>query len=735
MTAIIPEIQPEVTVAPALEQNELSQGNRVTNDATAKEILDLHLGGLEVRRQHDLLSEKLLLHIDAGGDLQYAEIYDNTRIVIPPNVAEYKRTDNLLRSVVDNAVAHHTASPFKFFAESPPDREAREKALMDSLWINYVSWQQDLNGQSADAMYTAMASGFCPLHAYWSESTADQHEPINHAAVDLEGQLNQLQNPQPGRLDIWLGNPFDTVFDNAAKRGSIHWGSYGRVLPAKPVKRVFGHMPGVDGLQGTTTVPTASQWQRIAAKWNLDGIGRHGNPIITNAGNNSEELLTVICREVQPGYETSWPRGRLQIIAVPELTDQKRSLRSAKAILLYDGDLPGGDFSFENFYSHHRGDDVHGKPWIEDMDVNQSDLDIALSERWEYIQKMKNTPMVAPGGMISEDVLNLNGYDILEIEPTAGSFTPRVPQWPSDVLTALEREIDDKRSSIWRTGGYQAASRGESGGSRQAGKAILALQSADNSIHAPVNQRFRRSMTNFAQNQCWKQMKMYGNVGWMIDIVGDEYEYMVEPYIDRTKLSDRPPAYHMVNSFGASPEARAEEVLQLSQVRTSDGLPFINNEEARNAYPDRNIFSRRANPKVVAARRAKTVAAQFHSLAREVREQTSFDEWDMQHPWVLEFAKQVWMQIEQGFPRMRNDDLQAHIDSLTEITQDETADPIARNAALRRQDDYFKWQAMMAAQMMPAPGALPAGTTPQGQTGRAAVATDMARSGGGAVLG
>ncbi len=736
MTALIPT-GPEVVVAPATEQNELAQGDRVKNDATAKEILALHSAGLDARKKHDLLSEKLLLHIDGGGDLQYAEIYDNTQIVIPELVSEYKKSDNLLRLVVDNAVAHHTSTPFKFFADSLPDRKAREKALMDSLWMNYVSWQQDLNGLSADAMYLAMPAGFCPLHAYWSESGADQHEPINHAAVEgPEAQLMKLFNPQPGRLDLWVGNPFDTVFDNAARRGSIHWCSYGRVLPADAVRRTFDHMPGVSGLQGTYSIPSAAMWQRVASKWNLDGIGRHGNPILTNNNgkDDTEELMTVICREVIPGYEAEWPFGRLQIAAVPEFNERRRSLHAAQAVLLYDGPLPGGDFSFTNFYSHHRDDDVLGKPWVEDIDANQVDLNIALSEYWEYLQKMKNTPMVAPGGAIADDVANLNGYDILEVEPSLGGWRPQVPKWPVEVLTGLERVINDKRDAIWRGGGYQAASRGEAAGTRQAAKAIMALQVADNSIHAPVNMRFRRSMADFAQ-KCWKQFKTYGDVGWMVDIVGDEYEHLVEPYVDRTKISDKPPSYKLVNSFGPSPELRAQEILELSQVRGADGVPFITTEEARYAYPSQEIFNRRDYPRVVAVRRAKTIAAEFHQLADEIREITEFDQWDMQHPWVLEFGKRVWAQVNAQYPRMRNDDLQAHIDTLTEITQDEQADPIARNAALRRLDEYYAWQAEMAAAMMPAPGATPGGTAPQPQTGQAAVATEMARAGGGAVLG
>jgi len=735
MTAIAP-IEESVVVAPVLEQNQLSDAQRVTNDSTAKEIMEMHLAGLEARRRRDLLSEKLLLHVDGSGDLQFAELYDSTKLVIPDFISPYKKSENLLRLIVDNAVAHHTSTPFKFHADSRQDRRSREKALMDSLWINSIAWTQDLNGKAADALYMSMSTGFCPIHTYWCENSYTQHEPINHAATDGPmAQIEHLLDGKAGHVEIWVGNPFDTVFNNGSKRGSVHWCSYGRVLPAQAVRDTFGHMPGVMELQGTDRVPSASQWQRIASKWNLDGIGRHGSAVVgdTHRSRQPEELMTIVCREVAPGFETAWPRGRLQIIAVPEVTTERSRMRNP--VLLYDNELPGGDFSFENIYSHQRSDDVLGKPWIEDLDSNQVDLNIALSEYWEYLQKMKNTPMIAPGGALPSDMLNLNGYDIIEVDPSLGGFTPRVPQWPAEVLTGLEKTIAEKRQAIWRGGGYQAASRGESAGSRQAAKAIMALQVADNSVHAPVNMRFRRSMCNFAQKN-WKQMKMYGDIGMMVDIVGDDYQHMAEPYIDRTKLSDRPPSYRMVNSFGPSPELRAQELLELMQVRGGDGMPFLLTEEARRAYPNQDIFVHRAEPKVVALRRAKEIASKFHVLADDIRENTGFEEWGMNHPWVKQYALAVWKQVELSYPIMRNDDLQAHINSLTEITQDETADPIARHAALRRLDGYYAWQAKIAAQMMGAQpqNDQPAGTAPK-QSDERAVANEMAQTGGGAVLG
>lgn len=66
----------------------------------------------------------------------------------------------------------------------------------------------------------------------------------------------------------------------------------------------------------------------------------------------------------------------------------------------------------------------------------------------------------------------------------------------------------------------------------------------------------------------------------------------------------------------------------------------------------------------------------------------------MQHPAVQQAAQQVFVAVEGRYPRLRDDDLGAHIEALAEITQDETEDAIARLAAIMRQERYYQWQAM-----------------------------------------
>ena len=730
MTAAL-AVEQTTAVAPLPERNERSRVGQRTANERARQLLQAHRAGLQSRRQHDLLAEKLILHIDGSGDFQWCEIWNGQKIVIPRLLSEYRKTENLLRLVVDNAVAHHTTMPLRYFADAQPDRRSRDKALVDALFANHVAEQQDLNGLFSDALYMAMATGNCPVHRYWRYDRVDQYEPITYGEPSAQEVVRQVVEPQPGMIDCFVGNPFDTVFDRAAKRGSIHWCSYGRMLSAELVRATF---PEAEKLEGSKRLPSASIFQRIARSWNLEGLGVHGSPVIQNRQNaeEGEELLLVICRETLPGWDAGWPEGRLEIIAVPGEADLRLGQGGGHAVLLADQPLPASDFSFSLFYSHHRGDDVLGKPWVEDIDQLQVDLNIAISKKWEYLNRGIEAPIVAPGGALDEDMLTVGQYDIMEIEPSLASWRPRAMEWPAYILQGLEKEAEDKRRAIYTGGGYQASSRGEAPGSRMAYRAILALQQADNTIHGPVNMRFRRSATDF-MGGCWRQMKAYGDVPWMVSVVGDEYEHLVEPWVDSTKLSDAAPKYKLVNAFGPSPELRAQEVMELMQTRGADGKPFITTEEARRAYPNAMVFGADSYPGAVAKRRAKAVIAAITHAAQQFRDQTGFAEQNIAHPWVQRAAMIVFGQMEANYPRLRDDDLAAHVAALSEITQDETADPIARMAAMRRQALYFEWQASMAGMPAPQQGSPGAqGPPKRNELDPRVVAAQMRGAGGGA---
>lgn len=698
------------TVAPNREDSRLDRGQRRSNRKLAKEVAEQHSERLRARYQRDLLSEKLLLHIDGAADWQWADILHGSRVEIPRYVSEFRKTENLLRPIVDRAVSHHTTMDLRYFADSTPDRRAKERAKMDTLWLNNLQETQNFLDLFADAMYMAMPAGFCPVHAYWREDALeDWYEPVEPGQVKdpFSGRM-----PDQGMIDCFVGNPFDTAFNYGATRGNIRQCSYGRMIPADMVRQEFGHIPEIRKMQGTTTLPSAAEFQRIARTWRSSGLGVHGEPLMTEYKKFQNEMFYVICEETAPGVLSPDDPGRLRIAVVPGDVDYRRGRGSIeKAELATDQPLPGGDFSFSIFYSHHRGSDVHGKPWVEDLDQLQVDLNIALSKRWEVINRMVEAPIVAPGGALDNDMMDIGGYNLLEVQPSLAGWRPRVMEWPQGVVGALDNEINERRQAMYTIGGYQAVSRGESPGSRTAYRAILALQQADNTVHGPVNQRFRKSAIRFA-DVCWKQMKAYGDVPWFMQITGDEYEYLAEPYIDATKLSDRPPNFKLVNAFGASPELRAQEVLELMQTRGADGQPFLSTREAQKQYPNQMIFDNAGDPEAVQKRRARTVATKIETYAREYREKTGLEAEGAWRPEVQQAAQWVFQKIESDYPRLRDDDLKAHLDALTELTQDETADSIARFAAMQRQALYYQWQADMAALGTQAPGAMAPGGDP-----------------------
>ena len=113
-------------------------------------------------------------------------------------------------------------------------------------------------------------------------------------------------------------------------------------------------------------------------------------------------------------------------------------------------------------------------------------------------------------------------------------------------------------------------------------------------------------------------------------------------------------------------------------------------------------------------------------MASKFREETGFQETDLSHPWVQQAAMQIFYRMETEYPRLRDDDLEAHLNTLSELTQDETADPIARLPAMKRQDLYFQWQAQMA--VAAAPVEQGAGERPAARSGLdpRAIAREMA---------
>ena len=95
---------------------------------------------------------------------------------------------------------------------------------------------------------------------------------------------------------------------------------------------------------------------------------------------------------------------------------------------------------------------------------------------------------------------------MLEVEPLAGgSVELSYLEYPGRHVTLLQSKIARVLDGMYRKGGWQASSRGEAGAG-ESGKAIIALQTADDSIFGPMVLQARDELQSYAQLN-WKLFK------------------------------------------------------------------------------------------------------------------------------------------------------------------------------------------------------------------------------------
>ena len=685
-----------------------ADGAELSPRVVAEEVAGFHKNGLETRRFHDLTAEKYLIHIDGEGDNQWADLYNGERIQIPHNLSGIPRAqNNLLRPIVDNMVAYHSTMPFRFVVETRPDRESRESGAIDQAFANYIASQQNLNSLFAEALYMAGAFGHCPIHAYWRDDPQfDSYQPV-HA----EG----MQGPQRGSIDCFVGDPFDTVYATGSKRNQVERMSYGRVVPAQGVRQAFPQIPNIEG---STKLNSSSRFQRTVRKWLQAGNSIHGTAAMTG-GIDGEELVALIYREVAPGVDVDYPHGRLSIVALngSASTDQAdvsggSSGQYGNAVLLHDGPLPGGVFSAVQVYSANRFDDVLGKPFVADLDEDQVQLNQLETLVNEFVRRSVRAPLITAGVIADDSAAYLDDGEI-EVDP-GSPFMPSYLELPYRHIPLLENKIRRLEEGLFRKGGWQAASRGESRSGDAAAK-VVALARADDTIHGPTNMQFRRSAEQF-MGICWRLMKRYGDVPWLIDVAGDEIAHLIKPYIDRTQLSQEPPMYRLTSGFGATTEAKAQQLMNLwSMFDPITGERAISTRQFKKAYPDRSLWPDELDPQEMRERRAKVVNQGIRNVVKQFREDYQLDPAQvsgMGNPIVEQSAQYLWPILDKQYPIMMDDDIEAHLEALSTMTQDESEDSIVRRVAMLRQNQFFQWlsgkQQAVAEQAEPPGGGSPA---------------------------
>ena len=132
----------------------------------------------------------------------------------------------------------------------------------------------------------------------------------------------------------------------------------------------------------------------------------------------------------------------------------------------------------------------------------------------------------------------------------------------------------------------------------------------------------------------------------------------------------------------------------------------------------------------IRVRRAQTI----NQAIRDAAAQVNADIEALPEPWrekALGAALPLLIQDHfADWPLLRDDDPALHIETLSQLTQDPTEDPVAHQIASARQDLLYQWLAQMQAQqaMAMAPPGSPAGPVPAGarQAGQGGMAPTAA---------
>jgi hypothetical protein len=726
---VIPLMQDGLAGAPSMAGDQQDQLGQAEKKKLAIDSRDFHWRGLRARRLRDLTSEKYLLHVDGEGLSQWLDIFRGTRLRAAPDLMGVPRAqNNQMRPILDNFVAHLTTQNYQFVVEAKPDRRSRESAVVDQAIVNADVRRQNWNSLWAEAKYMAACAGFCPVHAMWRDEQGDPYEAVLAEQPTDEGAI-PMQGPMPGSIDSFVGNPFDTVFNSGSRRNSIHRASYGRVLPAELVRQAFGR----DDIEGNDRLPSASTYQRVVQRWIMAGGFTHGTGALS-LGWGHEEMIGLIYDETLPGVDAEWPQGRLTISALNGLAATQRLEAGGglgEPTFLWIGPLPAGVFSFVNVYSHQRFDDVHGKPYMSDIDDDQIELNQLESLYNEFVRRATRAPL-ASSGKVNVETAGPLGDTLLEVEPLlhGGNIEMQFLEQPYRHMPFLQSKIERVMEGMYRKAGWQAASRGEMRGS---GKAIIALQQADDSIFGPITQRTREELEAYA-DLCWRVRKEFMDVPMILDVVGDELAHLAEPYVDRTMMSENPPVFTLVSGFGTSTEAKAQQLLNMFGMVDAKGEQLIGTREIRKLWPDNSLFPVMDDPQEVRERRPRIVNELIRQQAeRFVQEQQmQFPEWQpaMQDPMTAQAGEYISFVIDSMEPALQDDDLEANIEVLSLITQDPTESPLVRRTAMVRQGQYWEWlaarQAAVQQREMAMAGSGRGGGSPGRSPGR-----PPGRSGGG----
>ena len=654
----------------------------------ATEVVEEHRILRRRKRRRDLTAEKYLIHIDGEGDGQWADIIDGSRVDVPPNISGGLRIQyNLLRPMTENAVAYHTAQDYEALVTGKGDRKSRDKARIDTIWANDFLRKQKINSVAAEALFFGAAYGNCPVHLVWRDDLASEaYEPLY---AEGNGQMRS------GYVDAFCGDPWGTTYNPGAKRHSVQYTTYERVLPTDMLKAKFGHIPKVADLEGRDDLPSASRFQRIVRAWESGGRAIHGSAALGyGEWGGSQELSFVVCKEWAPGTP-GYPQGRFQIVVLHGMSHQDETWFTGyggEPILLHDGPLPGGRFSAIRFYMGTRGDDILGKPYVADIDDMQVYLNQLVTLEGEFVRRFSRPPLTTQASSLVDDTVTTEDDAILEYE---GDRPPSFLYPPAQGVGIHNSAIERTMDQMFRLGGWQAASRGESKSGDPAAK-VVALMEADDTIFGPVNRTIRDSVCELLKT-AHALTREHMTVPWLVENVsGKDLAYLAKPYIYKEQMSETPPDFQVVSGMGATPNVRAQQVITLATTVLPDGRPVIDRDQMWKLYPDQTLAPPEVSANAMREQRAASINAVLQTIVDDLRGELG-ERADMGLPiWFNKFM--------QEFPILPDDKPEIHIESLSNLTQDEQEDPLVRQLATLRQMEYMKLAMQMAGGGMVEPG-------------------------------
>ena len=678
----------------------------------ADSVVSRYRRGQSKKRFRDLSAEKNMVVADAEGELAWAEVVKGSVVLVPPKAGNSIRwTRNLLRPMLSNFISYFTSIPMRVVAESPPGRKTRDKARVDTLLGNHIVGTQNLNALMAEAMMVAGTYGYCPIHITWRDGWSGEkpYDPLYEPEDMQEAQGAPGAVPETdeevGHPDIWLGDPWATVWDDAATRRRVHWCIYERTVRLDLVKSVFGDIPEAATLTGSDRLPSTSRYQRIVRHW--ESIRNNSTSTTaalqsaSSGGDQGEELISVLCEEVAPGVDPEWPEGRMTIVAVSgeaTLDSYASGSGGGDATYLYEGPLPAGRMSIVRVYSLSRWDDVLGKAYLNDLVPLQQQLNQVVTMRGERLARYSFPQLMAQAGTIEEDTSVADPNSIMFVSgPTYPTFLAP-PQGNPD-YSALQQEIE---SQMFRIGGWQAASRGESNAGDPAAK-VIALSKADDTIFGPVARDFEDALIEILQT-AHALYRENANGAVLAKIGGEDFQYAVQPWIRSKDLSPEPPNYKMTSGFGATPESMAVTLQNMVGMMSADGQPLMTAEEFWDRYPDPSMKPNRPSPVTVRRRRLNAVNAYMEEICAQAEQE--YMQQIQQDPKIFyDLAEALNKQVYDRFPIVRTDDAPMCLESLDELVLDTTSSPLCRTVAEMRQAMYFQWQAQQMAQAMGGPAA------------------------------